>query len=113
MASEIILEREIEKIFVSGINREGGVAYKFVSPGNSGVPDRIVILPHGRIIFVELKTACGSLTKLQQAQCQKISNLGAEVYVLCGLKDLCVFFDYYGMPESAKRVKRLILRGKK
>lgn len=113
MASEIIPEREIEKIFVSEINRVGGVAYKFVSPGNSGVPDRIVILPYGRILFVELKTACGSLTKLQQAQCHKIANLGAKVYVLYGLKDLCVFFDYYRMPESAKRVKMRILRGKK
>lgn len=113
MASEIIPEREIEKIFVSEINRGGGVAYKFVSPGNSGVPDRIVILPRGRIIFVELKTACGILTKLQQAQCKKISDLGVEVCVLYGLKDLSQFFDYYRMPESANRVNMRILRGKK
>ena len=40
-----MLEKEIEKILVTEVKKLGGKAYKFVSPGNSGVPDRIVIFP--------------------------------------------------------------------
>ena len=53
-----MLESEIEKKLVREIRKMGGMAYKFVSPGNTGVPDRIVILP-GVITFVELKTETG------------------------------------------------------
>ena len=38
-------EKEIEKILVTGVKKLGGRAYKCASPGNDGVPDRIVILP--------------------------------------------------------------------
>ena len=48
-------ESEIEARLVRGVKALGGVAYKFVSPGNVGVPDRVVVLPGGRVIFVELK----------------------------------------------------------
>ena len=50
-------ESEIEARLVRGVKALGGVAYKFVSPGNVGVPDRVVVLPGGRVIFVELKAA--------------------------------------------------------
>ena len=40
-----MLEREIEKKLVDGVRKLGGRAYKFVSPGNDGVPDRIVVFP--------------------------------------------------------------------
>ena len=55
-------EKDIEKILVNGVKDVGGRAYKWVSPGNNGVPDRIVILPEGRIVFVELKTEVQSLS---------------------------------------------------
>ncbi len=47
-------ESELERRFCRLVEQAGGKAYKFVSPGNSGVPDRIVVLPGGRIGFVEL-----------------------------------------------------------
>ncbi len=51
-------EREnlIEKHLVAEVKKAGGVAFKFVSPGRRSVPDRIVLLPGGRIIFVECKS---------------------------------------------------------
>ena len=55
-------EKEIEKILVECVKRLGGRAYKWTSPGNDGVPDRIVILPDTRVIFVELKTDTGVLS---------------------------------------------------
>ena len=60
------LERDIERRLVDGVKKLGGRAYKWVSPGSNGVPDRIVILPGGKIIFIELKTTTGRLTDLQK-----------------------------------------------
>lgn len=40
-------EKEIEEKFREAVKRAGGKAYKFVSPGNDGVPDRLVVMPGG------------------------------------------------------------------
>ena len=77
-------EREVEKILVEGIRKIGGRAYKWVSPGNAGVPDRIVVLPGGRIIFIELKTDTGKLTELQKVQIGRLGRMGADARVLKG-----------------------------
>ena len=58
-----MLEKEIEKRLCDGVKKLGGYAYKFTSPGNDGVPDRMVIMPGGDITFVELKTDTGKLSK--------------------------------------------------
>lgn len=75
-------EKEIETYFRKQVRAAGGRAYKFVSPGNAGVPDRIVLFPGGRIVFVELKAPGKKRTALQEAQCNKISKLGFEVLVI-------------------------------
>ena len=67
-------ERDIEKILVGEVKRMGGRAYKWVSPGNDGVPDRIVIFPGRRPVFVELKTETGKLCPLQAAQVAKLKG---------------------------------------
>ena len=48
-------ERDVERYLRERVKQLGGRAYKFVSPGNNGVPDRIVMLPGGKLFFVELK----------------------------------------------------------
>ena len=48
-------EKEIEKYLVDRVAQMGGMALKFISPGCTGVPDRLVILPGGKIGFLELK----------------------------------------------------------
>lgn len=78
------LEREIEKRLVEGVKRLGGRAYKFVSPGNAGVPDRIVMLPGGVILFVELKTEDGNLTANQRVQIRRIRELGQNASIVWG-----------------------------
>ena len=103
-----MLEKDIEKILTAEIKKLGGKAYKFISPGNSGVPDRIVVLPGGKIMFVELKTKTGSLSVLQSIQVKRLIELGQKVYVVYGLKGLRDFFDVIGAHEaSAKMQKRL------
>lgn len=84
-------ERDIEKRLVSGVRRCGGVAFKFVSPGQVGVPDRIVALPGGRIVFVELKTEKGRLSGRQKVQIERLTALGFEVRVLYGSRDVDEF----------------------
>ena len=48
-------ERDVERYLRERVKQLGGRAYKFVSPGNNGVPDRIVMLPGGKLFFVELQ----------------------------------------------------------
>lgn len=75
-------ERDIEQYLVKRVRECGGRAYKFVSPGNSGVPDRLVMLPHGIIAFVELKAPGEKTRPIQDRQIEKLQRLGQQVYVL-------------------------------
>lgn len=78
-----MLEKTIERYLVKEVKRIGGKAYKFESPGNNGVPDRLVVLPEGRVYFVELKRPKGGKTAaLQKLQQQSLKDLGANVMQL-------------------------------
>lgn len=105
-----MLEKDIEKIFTAEIKRAGGKAYKFTSPGNDGVPDRIVMLPGGRIVFVELKTDTGKLSRLQELQRRQIAELGQTVRVLHGLAEVRDFFLEFGLETAAYRLERRLGR---
>lgn len=75
-------EKQIEKKFREQIKNIGGMALKFVSPGCSGVPDRLVFLPEGRIFLVELKKPGGKLTPLQEKMKKKFEEMGFKFYVI-------------------------------
>ena len=107
-----MLEKDIEKILVREVKIAGGLAYKFISPGNDGVPDRIVILPDGRVMFVELKTDRGKLTALQQMQIDRIRARGAYACVVRGLSGLTWFFEWCGLEEAAHRVAEIEKRSR-
>lgn len=77
-----MLEKDLEKKFREMVKKAGGRALKFTSPGNSGVPDRLVVLPGGRIGFVELKQTGKTPTKLQELQMARLKALGCTVCVL-------------------------------
>lgn len=74
-----MLERTIERRLVDKAKEAGGLAMKWTAPGFSGVPDRIVFLPGGKIIFVELKAPGKSLAPLQVRVHQMLAALGADV----------------------------------
>lgn len=75
-------ENKIEAYLRQKVKDLGGIAYKFESPGNSGVPDRLVLLPGGRTVFVELKAPGKKPTKLQLMQHKRIQGLDHKVHVL-------------------------------
>lgn len=97
-----MLEKEIEKVLTSEVKKLGGRAYKWTSPGNDGVPDRIVIFPGRRPVFVELKTDRGRLTSLQRVQCKRLQELGQNVRVVYGIDGLSQFFQDMGYEETSK-----------
>lgn len=86
-----MLEKEIEERLVKEVEKRGGLCFKFVSPSNPGVPDRIVITPAGRIVFVELKATWGRLANIQKWQTGRMRKLGADVRVVKGLEQMQAF----------------------
>lgn len=83
------LEKEIEAQLVRLVKKHGGLCLKWVSPNNSGVPDRIILLPGGRLIFAELKRPKGGrLSKLQIWWRQKLQSLGFRCIVVWSAADI-------------------------
>ncbi len=78
-------EKIIEARLRNGVKALGGVAYKWVSPGNVGVPDRMVVLPGGVVHFIELKREGGKPTRMQKVQIARLRALGADCAVVYGL----------------------------
>ena len=60
-----MLEKEVEHYFDWVVQRSGGRTYKFKSPSQRGVADRIACMPNGGTWFVELKAPHGRRSKLQ------------------------------------------------
>lgn len=77
-----MLERVIESRLRQEAKKRGGMALKFVSPGMNGVPDRIVLLPGGKMAFVELKAPGKVPRALQEKRIRQLRQLGFLVYVL-------------------------------
>lgn len=75
-------EKAIEQKFREAVKAVGGVAVKFTSPGFDGMPDRLALLPGGRMAFVEVKAPGKKPRPLQAARHRMLRRLGFKVYVL-------------------------------
>jgi len=75
-----MLEKQIEKLSVQRAKAEGWYSRKFSSPSHRGVPDRIFIKA-GVVVFIELKTATGKVSKLQQKELEDLNNHGVHAVV--------------------------------
>ena len=87
------IEKDIERWLGNQLKKLGCIYMKFVSPGNDGVPDRIVVLPGGSVIFIELKATTGKLMANQRVQISRLRKQGALVFVLTGKLDAKLFLD--------------------
>jgi hypothetical protein len=75
-------EKFTERKLVDAVKAMGGIAPKFSSPGFDGMPDRLVLLPLGKIAFVEVKAAGRKPRPLQEARHGLLRRLGFQVFVL-------------------------------
>lgn len=81
-------EKYIEQKLVTTVKSMGGIAPKFVSPGIDGMPDRIVLLPMGRIAFVECKATGKKMRPLQNKRKKQLEALGFLVYCLDDIEQI-------------------------
>lgn len=87
-----VLEKDIERKLVQMVSRHGGYCLKWVCPGQSGVPDRIVLLPCGRVFFVETKRPSGSrISQLQFWVARRLHQLGFQHYFVSNVEELEAF----------------------
>ena len=83
-----MLEKQVEQKLVAAVKSKGGVCWKFTSPGTAGVPDRIILMPGGRIAFVEVKAPGEKPRPLQLLRHLTLRRLGFKVFVLDALEDI-------------------------
>lgn len=81
------MEKDIERYMRKEIEKMGGMFLKWVSPGNDGVPDRIVILPGGEIVFIELKDDGGKVSQLQEWWIVRLRESGCFARVVRGMDE--------------------------
>lgn len=80
-------EKDTEAYLVKLVRSLGGRAYKFISPGIAGVPDRIVILPGNRICFVETKSQGRTSSPQQKKRQAELRAMGCTVYAEIDTKE--------------------------
>ena len=81
-------ERQIEQRLVTETRKRGGMALKFVSPSFAGMPDRLILLPDGKMAFVEVKAPGQKPRPLQVKRHAMLRKLGFKVFVLEAASDI-------------------------
>jgi hypothetical protein len=87
----VTLEKDVEQTLVRRVKALGGLCEKFASPGRRSVPDRIVTMPGGRIIFVELKRPGRKPTEAQGKDHERRRAMGCDVRVIDNVEDARAF----------------------
>lgn len=86
-------EKTIERKLAVTVKKMGGISPKFVSPGLDGMPDRLVLLPGGRMAFVEVKAPSKKPRPLQMVRHEMLKRLGFAVYVLDDVEKIGEMLD--------------------
>lgn len=98
-------EAKLEKRFTTRIKQLEGIAFKFVSPGYSGVTDRLVLAPGGVVVFVEIKVIGGRMSALQLAFERLVVGKRGNHFVIWCEEDIERFIEKYftiGANETTK-----------
>jgi hypothetical protein len=88
-----MLERKIEKLVCDYAKMKGILCFKFVSPGNAGVPDRMFILPSGKVFFIEFKQEGKKPTPLQLRMLHKLESHACVTHVCDSVSGGIDFID--------------------
>lgn len=86
-------EKEVEAALVKAAKKRNGLALKFVSPGLSGVPDRIILLPDGKCGFIELKAPGKKMRLLQEKRKRPLEALVFWVFCVDSKEEVEVVLD--------------------
>ena len=89
-------ERQIEQQLVKAVKAAGGIAPKLASPGFDGMPDRMVLMPGGKLGFVEVKASGEKPRPLQLSRHRLLCHLGFKVYVLDGAEQIEIILREIG-----------------
>lgn len=81
-------EKKLERKLSETVKNMGGMSFKFVPLHIAGIPDRICLLPGGRIFFAEIKTTKEKPKKLQLIMYIKLTKLGFKVYIVDKSEDI-------------------------
>lgn len=81
-------EKEIEETLIEKVKKNNGLCLKFISPSMTGIPDRIILLPGGKIGFVEVKRPGEKPRPIQKKRIRQLRDLGFKVYVLDDKKEI-------------------------
>ncbi len=95
-------EKQIEQKLVQEVKKRGGICPKFVSPGFAGMPDRLILLPGGRLAFAELKAPGQKPRPLQKARHALLRRLGFLVLVIDGIAQVKTVLDSLNASESVQ-----------
>lgn len=100
-------EAALERYLFNRVRGLGGMAIK-MAPTVKGLPDRLIILPFGRMYLVELKADGGKLSPTQQHWHTRVGQMGVDVYVLTGLAEIDEFLrsrvqEYDPVPRKRGR----------
>lgn len=86
-----MLEKDVENALVRRVKALGGLCEKFTSPGRRSVPDRLITMPDGKIIFVELKRPGSKPTEAQLKDHERRRAMGCDVRVIDNMEDARAF----------------------
>ena len=94
------MERDIEQALIKSVRKAGGLCLKFVSPGWSGVPDRLCLWPGGKVNFVELKRPGAKPRPLQIRRAEQLRRLGFQVEVIDRKEQIPEFVEKVGGADA-------------
>ena len=81
-------EKQIEKRLCEEVKALGGIAIKLNSLSMAGLPDRLILMPRGKVIFVELKSPGKKLRPVQIKRKRQLEGLGFKVYCIDDVKQI-------------------------
>ena len=96
-----MLEKKIEQKLEKAVKVQGGLALKFVSPNFDGMPDRIILLPEGKMAFVEVKANGKKSRNLQISRHRILRKRGFQVFILDDKKQIEKIIDEIERGDSS------------
>jgi len=94
-------EKDIERYLTAQANDRGALVRKLTYQGQAGAPDRMLVLPSGKVLFVECKAPGGRVTRQQHAELCALRKKHQLVAVVRSKDDVDSLFRLVSLPAPA------------